>query len=81
MRALNSDTHPRTRLNSSPDIVAAVAYRRPGERRASPSECESARVVLATGFNAVRPDPLLPRTGRGLHYCLHCDDHMFDDEP
>jgi len=41
-------------------------------------ECEA--VVLATGFNDVRPDPPLPRTGRGLHYCLHCDAHMFVDE-
>jgi len=38
------------------------------------------RVVLATGFNDVRPDPPLPRTGRGLHYCLHCDAYMFVDE-
>ena len=37
-------------------------------------------VVLATGFNDKRPDPPLPRTGRGLHYCLHCDAHMFVDE-
>ncbi|MFB6219456.1 MAG: NAD(P)/FAD-dependent oxidoreductase, partial [Halobacteriaceae archaeon] len=37
-------------------------------------------VVLATGFNDVRPDPPLPRTGRGLHYCLHCDAYMFVDE-
>ena len=37
--------------------------------------------VLATGFNDVRPDPPLPRTGRGLHYCLHCDAHMFVDKP
>jgi thioredoxin reductase (NADPH) len=41
---------------------------------------EAAYVVLATGFNDVRPDPPLPRTGRGLHYCLHCDAHMFVDE-
>ncbi|MFP4632701.1 MAG: NAD(P)/FAD-dependent oxidoreductase [Halobacteriales archaeon] len=39
------------------------------------------RVVLATGMNDVRPEPPLPRTGRGLHYCLHCDAHMFVDEP
>ena len=39
------------------------------------------RVVLATGFNDVRPDPPLPRTGRGLHYCLHCDAYMFVDQP
>jgi thioredoxin reductase (NADPH) len=38
-------------------------------------------VVLATGFSDVRPDPPLPRTGRGLHYCLHCDAHMFVDQP
>ena len=37
-------------------------------------------VVLATGFNDKRPEPPLPRTGRGLHYCLHCDAHMFVDE-
>jgi len=38
-------------------------------------------VVIATGFNDGRPDPPLPRTGRGLHYCLHCDAYMFRDEP
>ena len=38
------------------------------------------RVVLATGFNDARPDPPLPRTGMGLHYCLHCDAYMFVDE-
>jgi len=41
---------------------------------------EADRVVLATGFNDVRPEPPLPRTGRGLHYCLHCDALMFVDE-
>lgn len=39
------------------------------------------RVVLATGFTDARPDPPLPRTGRGLHYCLHCDAATFVDEP
>jgi thioredoxin reductase (NADPH) len=39
------------------------------------------RVVLATGFSDVRPEPPLPRTGRGLHWCLHCDAYMFVDEP
>jgi thioredoxin reductase (NADPH) len=39
------------------------------------------RLVLATGFSDERPDPPLPRTGRGLHYCLHCDAYMFVDEP
>jgi thioredoxin reductase (NADPH) len=38
------------------------------------------QVVLSTGFNDVRPDPPLPPTGRGLHYCLHCDAYMFIDE-
>jgi thioredoxin reductase (NADPH) len=38
-------------------------------------------VVLSTGFNDLRPDPPLPRTGRGLHWCLHCDAYMFRDEP
>ena len=37
-------------------------------------------VVLATGFTDERPEPPLPRTGRGLHYCLHCDAHLFVDE-
>lgn len=44
-------------------------------------EAITERVVLATGFNDTRPDPPLPRTGRGLHYCLHCDAYMFVDEP
>ena len=35
------------------------------------------RVVLATGFSDARPDPPLPRTGKGLHWCLHCDAYMF----
>jgi thioredoxin reductase (NADPH) len=39
------------------------------------------RVVLAVGFADERPDPPLPRTGKGLHYCLHCDAYMFVDEP
>ncbi len=39
------------------------------------------RVVLATGFADGRPDPPAPRTGRGLHYCLHCDAYMFVDAP
>lgn len=37
-------------------------------------------VVLATGFTDGRPEPPLPRTGRGLHYCLHCDGYMFRGE-
>jgi thioredoxin reductase (NADPH) len=44
------------------------------------ADYEAEYVVLATGFNDIRPDPPLPRTGRGLHYCLHCDAHMFVDQ-
>ena len=39
------------------------------------------KVVLATGFTDERPDPPLPPTGRGLHWCLHCDAYVFVDEP
>jgi len=39
------------------------------------------RVVLGVGFNDERPKPPVPRTGRGLHYCLHCDAYMFVDRP
>ncbi|ELZ17112.1 NAD(P)/FAD-dependent oxidoreductase [Natrinema limicola] len=45
------------------------------------NDYEAEIVILATGFNDVRPEPPLPRTGRGLHYCLHCDAHMFVDKP
>ena len=38
------------------------------------------RVVLGMGFSDERPEPPLPRTGMGLHYCLHCDAYMFIDE-
>jgi len=47
----------------------------------SDAEVVADRVVLATGFSDERPDPPLPRTGKGLHYCLHCDAYMFVDEP
>ncbi|PSP76542.1 thioredoxin-disulfide reductase [Halobacteriales archaeon QS_1_68_20] len=49
-------------------------------RTASDESYRAERVVLATGFNDVRPDPPLPRTARGLHYCLHCDAAVFEDE-
>ncbi|WP_123623381.1 NAD(P)/FAD-dependent oxidoreductase [Halorubrum sp. CSM-61] len=54
-----------------------------GRFRLSTTDAEllADRVVLATGFSDERPDPPLPRTGKGLHYCLHCDAYMFVDEP
>ena len=39
------------------------------------------RVVLGVGFSDKHPDPPVPRTGKGLHYCLHCDAYMFVDRP
>ncbi|QLG27860.1 NAD(P)/FAD-dependent oxidoreductase [Halorarum halophilum] len=44
---------------------------------------EAERVVLATGFTDVEPPvPDLKRfTGRGLHYCLHCDAYTLGDGP
>jgi thioredoxin reductase (NADPH) len=54
----------------------------PGFRvTAGDREVTTDHVVLATGFTDERPDPPLPRTGRGLHYCLHCDAYMFVDQP
>ncbi|MFP4626086.1 MAG: NAD(P)/FAD-dependent oxidoreductase [Natronomonas sp.] len=44
-------------------------------------EATADAVVFGTGFADKRPDPPLPRTGKGLHYCLHCDAYMFVDEP
>jgi len=43
---------------------------------------ESQRVVFATGFTDVGPAvPDLERfTGRGLHYCLHCDAYTLGDD-
>ena len=47
---------------------------------ANDGEFIAERVVLGVGFNDERPEPPLPRTGKGLHYCLHCDAYMFVDE-
>jgi thioredoxin reductase (NADPH) len=44
-------------------------------------EFRADRVVLGVGFNDERPEPPVPRTGKGLHYCLHCDAYMFVDRP
>ncbi|TYL38612.1 NAD(P)/FAD-dependent oxidoreductase [Natronococcus pandeyae] len=44
---------------------------------------EADRVVFATGFRDRSPEvPELERfTGRGLHYCLHCDAYTLGDGP
>jgi thioredoxin reductase (NADPH) len=64
------------------DYVAAVEATADGFRvTAGDVTVTTDHVVLATGFDDERPDPPLPRTGRGLHYCLHCDAYMFVDEP
>ncbi|MEF8883382.1 MAG: NAD(P)/FAD-dependent oxidoreductase, partial [Halapricum sp.] len=65
------------------DVVSSCSRDEDGSVRltGNSAEYDAEKVVLATGFNDVRPEPPLPRTGRGLHYCLHCDAHMFVDEP
>jgi thioredoxin reductase (NADPH) len=67
------------------DFVTSVERTGEGSPRfeletASGDELYTDAVVLATGFSDERADPPLPRTGRGLHYCLHCDAYMFRDE-
>ena len=44
---------------------------------------EAERVVFATGFTDVEPSVpgLRGFTGRGLHYCLHCDAYSLGDSP
>ncbi|WP_254531410.1 NAD(P)/FAD-dependent oxidoreductase [Natrinema gelatinilyticum] len=65
------------------DFVSSVSETDDGRYRVCASDVDyiAESVVLATGFDDVRPQPPLPRTGRGLHYCLHCDAYMFVDEP
>ncbi|UPV73818.1 NAD(P)/FAD-dependent oxidoreductase [Halorussus limi] len=69
------------------DYVESVEQTDDGRFRLSTGEGDddadftAERVVLATGFNDERPDPPLPPTGRGLHWCLHCDAYLFVDEP
>ncbi|WP_254838228.1 NAD(P)/FAD-dependent oxidoreductase [Natronomonas marina] len=64
------------------DFVSDVAATDDGFRvTAGDVEVTTDHVVLATGFSDARPDPPLPRTGRGLHWCLHCDAYMFVDQP
>ncbi|MFC6798334.1 MULTISPECIES: NAD(P)/FAD-dependent oxidoreductase [unclassified Haladaptatus] len=67
------------------DTVTAITATEDGPRRflveAGDVSVYTDYVVVATGFTDKRPEPPLPRTGRGLHYCLHCDAYMFVDEP
>ncbi|KAB1188905.1 MULTISPECIES: NAD(P)/FAD-dependent oxidoreductase [Haloferax] len=64
------------------DLVTDVEQLDDGRFRlvANDGEFIAERVVLGVGFNDKRPEPPLPRTGKGLHYCLHCDAYMFVDE-
>ncbi|ELZ91543.1 thioredoxin reductase [Haloferax mucosum ATCC BAA-1512] len=64
------------------DFVADAEQLDDGRFRLVGNEGEfvAERIVLGVGFNDKRPDPPLPRTGKGLHYCLHCDAYMFVDE-
>ncbi|MFB6150178.1 MAG: NAD(P)/FAD-dependent oxidoreductase [Haloarculaceae archaeon] len=65
------------------DVVGSCERAADGRFRLSGNAADylTEQVVVATGMTDVRPDPPLPRTGRGLHYCLHCDAHMFVDKP
>jgi len=65
------------------DLVSEVDQQPDGRFRLSGNSTEviADRVVLGVGFSDERPEPPLPRTGKGLHYCLHCDAYMFIDEP
>ncbi|WP_224332205.1 NAD(P)/FAD-dependent oxidoreductase [Haloprofundus halobius] len=65
------------------DLITEAEQNDDGRFRLLGNEDEflARRVVLATGFSDERPDPPLPRTGKGLHYCLHCDAYMFVDRP
>ena len=67
-----------------PDTVDAVSRRSDGRFVVSGDDTtvEAERVVFATGFTDCEPSvPGLRRfTGRGLHYCLHCDAYVLGDE-
>jgi len=65
------------------DFVTEIGREPDGRFRLSGNSTEllADRVVLGVGFSDERPDPPLPRTGKGLHYCLHCDAYMFVDKP
>ncbi len=65
------------------DFVTEIDREADGRFRLAGNSTEvlADRVVLGVGFSDERPEPPLPRTGKGLHYCLHCDAYMFIDEP
>ncbi|MFD1641479.1 NAD(P)/FAD-dependent oxidoreductase [Halohasta litorea] len=64
------------------DFVTDIEREPDGRFRLQGNDTEilADRVVLGVGFSDERPEPPLPRTGKGLHYCLHCDAYMFIDE-
>jgi len=64
------------------DLVTEIEREPDGRFRLTGNTTEilADRVVLGVGFSDERPEPPLPRTGKGLHYCLHCDAYMFIDE-
>jgi len=64
------------------DFVTEINREPDGRFRLQGNDTEilADRVVLGVGFSDERPEPPLPRTGMGLHYCLHCDAYMFIDE-
>jgi len=64
------------------DLVTEIEQEPDGRFRLSGNSTDvvADRVVLGMGFSDERPEPPLPRTGMGLHYCLHCDAYMFIDE-
>ncbi|MFD1563178.1 NAD(P)/FAD-dependent oxidoreductase [Haloarchaeobius amylolyticus] len=67
------------------DAVQSVTRRDGPQFRleAAHATVDADRVVFATGFRDRGPDvPDLERfTGRGLHYCLHCDAYTLGDGP
>lgn len=66
------------------DSVSQIGDEVPRFRiEAAHATVETDRVVFATGFRDRSPEvPELERfTGRGLHYCLHCDAYTLGDGP
>ncbi len=62
------------RLSADPPQFAVHAER---------ADLRAERIVLATGFSDVEPGVpgLRAFTGRGLHYCVHCDAYTLGDHP